>query len=269
MGTVFTVDIRDPGSWDHAIADTVRWLHRVDDIFSTFRANSDISRIRRGALAIADADPYVADVIDRCLAVQRATEGYFSPRWSGQLDPTGLVKGWAIELASHQLRRHGSANHAINGGGDVQTAGAATPGQPWGIGVIDPFDRTSVIGRVAGHDLAVATSGTAERGAHIVNPFTGRPATELASVTVMGSSIIAADCYATAAMAMGAHALGWLETVSGYEALVVTAEGTMTRTRGFAAVRSANPAIQTLERHNDVSMSLGPDPALLGSSASG
>jgi thiamine biosynthesis lipoprotein len=81
----------------------------------------------------------------------------------------------------------------------------------------------------------VATSGTAERGAHIVNPHTGRPAAELASVTVAGPRLTSADAYATAAFAMGPGAREWVETLDGYEALAITPDGARWQTSGFGA----------------------------------
>ncbi|HVV20150.1 MAG TPA: FAD:protein FMN transferase, partial [Pseudonocardiaceae bacterium] len=160
MGTVFSIDIRDPGRWPHAIRDVVGWLHRVDATFSTYRPDSDISRIRRGELAVADADPLVGQVLDLCARVRSATGGYFSEFFGGLVDPTGLVKGWAIERAGVLLRARGSGAHAVNGGGDIQAAGEATPGRPWRVGITDPLDRTRVVTVVAGRDFAVATSGT-------------------------------------------------------------------------------------------------------------
>jgi thiamine biosynthesis lipoprotein len=235
MGTVFTVDIRDGGdSWDAAIRDVVAWLHRVDAVFSTYRPDSEISRIRRGELAVAAADPGVADVLGSCERIQEETGGYFTARWRDTApDPTGLVKGWAIERASELLRDHGSRHHAVNGGGDVQTAGESAPGQPWRIGIVDPFDRTRVLTVVTGRDLAVATSGIAERGAHIFDPRTGSPATGLASVTMVGRSLARTDAYATAAFAMGANAPWWAGQLPWHEALIVATDGTVTATPGF------------------------------------
>jgi thiamine biosynthesis lipoprotein len=234
MGTVFSVDIRDAGSWEPAVAALVHWLHHVDAAFSTYRAGSDISRLRRGELAVADADPLVAEVLDRCVEMQRATDGYFSPRYAGAVDPTGLVKGWAIERASAILREHGSTNHAVGGGGDIQVAGEAAPGRPWRVGISDPFIRDRVLTVVSGTDFAVATSGTTERGPHIVVPFTGQAASGLTSVTVVGRSLTEVDCYATAAFAMGPdEGLGWIERRRGVEGMLVTGLAEVVATTGF------------------------------------
>jgi len=230
MGTVFTIDIRDGGDWDEAIVEVVGWLHRVDAVFSTYRGTSDISRMRRNALSLRDADPLVTEVLALSVQMQRETGGFFSAMYDGALDPTGVVKGWAIERASELLRRHGSDNHAVNGGGDIQCAGDVAPGEPWRVGISDPADPTRVLSVVTGRDFAVATSGNAERGAHIVNPFTRVAAAELASVTVVGTSLTHVDSYATAAFAMGSAALDWIESMPGVEGLVVDTEGNVSST---------------------------------------
>jgi thiamine biosynthesis lipoprotein len=198
MGTVFSFDIRDAGTWTAAVAETVAWLRRVDAIFSTYRRDSDISRMQRDELRLADADPTVAEVLALCAEVETATRGYFTARRGRFLDPTGLVKGWAIERAGRILAGHGAVNFAVNGGGDILASGHAAPGRGWHIGIADPRDRTKLIAAVRGHDFAVATSGIAERGRHILDPFTGAPAKDaLACVTVVGPSIVLADAYAT------------------------------------------------------------------------
>ena len=113
---------------------------------------------------------------------------------------------------SLMLRARGARNHAINGGGDARLAGDAAPGRPWTFGIADPHDRRQVIATVSGRDFAVATSGTTERGAHIVGPFTGRPPAGLLSATATGPSLTFADAYATAAFVMGEDALRWIGT---------------------------------------------------------
>jgi thiamine biosynthesis lipoprotein len=232
MGTVFTIDIRDLGRWDDAVADVVAWLHRVDATFSTYRPESDVSRIRAGELDLLDAAPDVIDVMDLCSQVESETGGAFTAFWDGGLDPTGLVKGWAIERASQLLRTHGSDNHAVNGGGDIQLAGEAGADEPWRIGIVHPLDRAATIATVAGRDLAVATSGTAERGHHIIDPTTCGPAGELSSVTVIGPSLTRVDAYATAAFVMGADAKPWLERLPNHHGILVHTDGRVLTTSG-------------------------------------
>ena len=239
MGTVFSIDVRDDGDWTEAIAEVMSWLHFVDATFSTYRADSDISRMSHGDLRVDDAHPLVTEVLELCVRASRLTGGWFTAQPRGHLDPTGLVKGWSIERASQILRAQGSANHAVNGGGDIQLAGGPAPGQPWVVGISDPRDRTRVVSTVRGRDYAVATSGVAERGDHIVDPFTGRNAIELASVTVIGPSLTDADAFATAAFAMGMSARAWLASIDGYEALLVQADGTRSVTGRAGRPRAA------------------------------
>ncbi|HEX3650425.1 MAG TPA: FAD:protein FMN transferase [Pseudonocardiaceae bacterium] len=233
MGTVFTIDVRDPGNWDEATADCVAWLHRVDALFSTYRDESEVSRIRRGELTIAQAHQDVREVFALCEQARLLTHGYFSLHWRGVPDPTGLVKGWAIDRASALLREHGSTNHAVNGGGDMCLAGQAAPGRAWRVGISDPHRPRHLLTVVTGTDIAVATSGLAERGPHIVDPWTGAPAQDLAAVTVTGPTLTLVDAYATAAVAMGADALRWLPNLPGHEAFIVTTDGEHRRTTGF------------------------------------
>ena len=238
MGTTFTIDIRDPGQWDGAVADVVAWLHRVDAVFSCYRQDSDISRIQRRELRAADADPEVLTVLELCSRVQLESGGAFTATPHGRLDPTGLVKGWAIERASERLRAHGSDNHAVNGGGDLQLAGVAAPGRPWQVGISDPHARGRILRTLSCRDCAVATSGTSERGAHIVDRITGRSPAALAAASIVGPSLTFADAYATAAFVMGEPALGWIEGIPGYAALLVTADGRVIASRGWPAAHS-------------------------------
>ncbi|WP_328809060.1 FAD:protein FMN transferase [Nonomuraea montanisoli] len=239
MGTVFSFDVRgtdDPEGVGRAVA----WLHHVDAVFSTYRDDSPVSRLGRGELGLADCPAEVAEVLDLCARVERDTGGYFTARPPGAgLDPSGLVKGWAIERASGLLTAAGAPRHTVNGGGDVRLGAEAEPGRPWRVGVAAPPTaagrpaRGALATVVAGSDLAVATSGTAERGHHIVDPHTGRPATALASVTLVGPRLTTVDAYATAAFAMGEAARDWVEDMDDLEALAVTAAGETWRTSGF------------------------------------
>ena len=233
MGTVFTIAIKDGGRWGPTVDQVLAWLHRVDALFSTYRPDSDISRLRAGELTVAGADPLVREVLDLCEDYERRTGGFFSAHLPGGLDPTGLVKGWAIERASELLHRHGSANHVVNGGGDMQLAGQAAPGRRWSVGISDPFDTSRIVAVVTGRDFAVATSGVGERGAHIIEPHCGQAARDLASVSVVGRSLTSVDAYATAAFAMGPAALGWIEAQPGLEGLVIATDGGSRHTRGF------------------------------------
>jgi thiamine biosynthesis lipoprotein len=213
------------------------WLREVDATFSTFRDDSEISRLDRGEITLADCRPEVDDVLSRCLALERETRGFFSARPAGRLDPSGLVKGWAIDGASRLLTAAGAERFCINAGGDVVARGRPAPDRRWRVGVRHPVEHDRLAAVLAVEDLAVATSGEYERGAHIVDPHTGAPASGLLSVTIVGPDLATADAYATAAFAMGADGPAWTATLFGYDAMCVTRDHRVLSTPGFARHR--------------------------------
>ncbi|WP_189309919.1 FAD:protein FMN transferase [Streptomyces brasiliensis] len=242
MGTVFSFDVRGGESAvvRTALAEAVAGLHRVNEVFSTYREDSQVSRLARGELTVAECDPEVAQVLELAAEAERVSEGWFSTTYRGSLDPTGIVKGWAAERAAREIASVGVSGVSVNGGGDVQMFGTPEPHRPWRVGVSDPLrpgGLAAVISAAGVDRLAVATSGTAERGAHIVDPRTGRPAiTDLVAATVVAPLLTWADCWATAAFAMGSReGLAWLESLPGVEALLITAGDEVRCTGGLAA----------------------------------
>jgi thiamine biosynthesis lipoprotein len=177
----------------------------------------------------------VAEVLALCEAAEARSHGWFSSRYAGTLDPTGLVKGWAVERASLLLAAAGVPDTCINGGGDIQVSGRREPGRPWRIGISDPLHPGRFVAVVEGAgQFAVATSGTAERGCHVLDPNSGAPPRNgLASVTVLTRGLTAADAWATAAFARGSTARDWLEALPDVEAFAVTSDGDTWCTAGF------------------------------------
>ncbi|MEU3277163.1 FAD:protein FMN transferase [Streptomyces antibioticus] len=236
MGTVFSFDIRDQTTpaLHRALDDAVRHLHHVDAVFSTYRTDSRISRLDRGEIPLRDCPEEVHEVLSLCARVSHDSDGSFSIAIGGRLDPSGLVKGWAVQRAAQILHDAGARNLCVNGGGDLQLHGRAAPGRPWHVGITDPRRPRELLCVIkAPSDLAIATSGTAERGAHILDPHTGGPAASLASLTLVGPHLTLTDAYATAAFARGDDAREWIERLDGYEAVAVLPDGRTWRTTGF------------------------------------
>jgi len=226
MGMPVVVEARD-GDVPDEVFD---WLHRVDETFSTYKDGSEISRLRRGELDEADASDDVRWVLRRCRELRDETAGYFDIDAVG-LDPSGYVKGWAVERAAAILDRAGSSDYAINAGGDIRTRGR------WRIGIQHPRESQAVAKVVEGDDLAIATSGAYERGEHVRDPHTGAAPAGILSVTVTGPDLATADAYATAAYAMGSRrAIDWTARLRGYEALTILADGRVLSTPGFPSV---------------------------------
>jgi thiamine biosynthesis lipoprotein len=231
MGMPIGIDVRDPAGVH--LEPAFEWLREVDATFSTYRDGSDISRLDRGELAVADCRPEVDEVLVRCMALQRATRGYFSVRAAGRLDPSGFVKGWAVDRAADRLTGAGAKSFCVNAGGDVFARGRPAADRLWQVGIRHPEDPERLAAVVAVEDLAVATSGAYERGSHIFDPHTGRPPAGLLSVTIVGPELATADAYATAAFAMGDGARGFIEHVDGVEAYAVRSDGSTWHTAGW------------------------------------
>ncbi len=231
-GTKVTIDMRDwdlPGGHHAAVVAAVQWMHWVDRTFSLYRSDSVLSRLARREIGLAECPAAVGDVLALARQCRELTGGAFDPRWPGDgtIDPTGLVKGWAAQAASAILAAHGSRHHSVNAAGDVWVQGQARPNQDWGVGVAHPLRHGYLVAVIAGRHRAVATSGVAERGDHVIDPRTGCPATAVASVTVVGPDLAHADAFATAGVALGEDATGLLECLDGdgWPSLVVFADG--------------------------------------------
>lgn len=232
MGTVVSFDLRDPVPAD-ALAEAIRVLHHADATFSPYKSDSEIARLGRGEIRVADCHPHVEEVLQLCEDATQRTDRYFTAFPYGDLDPTGLVKGWAIQRASEVLADAGSGRHSVNGGGDIQLFGDPDQSPPWRIGIADPADRGKLLAVALCRDGALATSGSSERGHHIVNPVSGQVANHFTSVSITAPSLIDADVFATAAFARGAGAVEWIEQVAAVEGLFVTANGEIQVTSGF------------------------------------
>lgn len=241
MGMAVSIDLRDATADQAAVDAVVAWFHHVDDTFSTYKAASPISALGRGELGFDDLTEEIRGVLRRCEALRVDTDGCFDafavPAPNGTMfDPSGFVKGWSIEHAAHVLEARDIHNFCINAGGDIVLRGAPGPNESWRVGIRHPDDRDALATVVTGAGpLAIATSALYERGAHIIDPRTGQPSIELASVTIVGPDLGTADGYATAAFVMG---LDGLETRPGYDAYIITRDDTTHWTPGFARFRS-------------------------------
>jgi thiamine biosynthesis lipoprotein len=242
MGTVVSLDVRgeaDAAAVTAAFGDVAAWLHDVDARFSTYRSDSEVSRLDRGELPLADVSAGLRAVLHRCADLRRATGGFFSERAGGRLDPSALVKGWAVQRGADMLAAVGLTDLCLTAGGDLVVRGGAGAAGRWAVGIQHPRDRDAVAAVVEVTDFAVATSGAYERGAHLLDPHTGRPPAGVLSVTVCGPDLGTADAYSTAAFAMGADAgPQWTLGLDGYEAMTILADDTVLCTPGFPAVEA-------------------------------
>ncbi len=232
MGIPVSVEVCDTG-FDETVLDRLfAWLRFVDATFSTYRHESEISMFNRGELTLAEAHTSVQSVLRRCESLRRSTKGYFdvaAPMASagGGVDPSGFVKGWAVEGAGRLLRKAGAKRWCVNAGGDICLSGNPDASDCWRIGIQHPVERLGVAAVLGVRAGAVATSGTYERGRHIVDPLTGLAPEGVLSVTIVGPDLAVADAYATAAFAMGRAGAKWAATLPGHGAIVIFEDGTI------------------------------------------
>jgi thiamine biosynthesis lipoprotein len=237
MGMPVTVDVRDDDVDEGVLEQLFDGLRFADATFSTYKDESEISRLNRGELALDDVSPDVREVLDRCEELRLETDGYFDVRAANAdvIDPSGLVKGWAVDRAAALLDEAGVRNYAVNVAGDMRLRGRAVPERCWSVGVQHPLERESIAAVVQANDLAIATSGAYARGDHVLDPHTHRPPAGVLSVTVVGPELATADAYATAAFAMGEDGIHWTARLRDHEAMTILADQRVLSTPGFPA----------------------------------
>lgn len=226
-GTVITIEVRDEQVSDHhaaaAIAAAVELSHQVDAMFSTYRADSAVTALRTGAIALPEAPAAVRDVWHACAIAKWRTRGAFDP-WAvpGGFDPSGLVKGWAADRMAETIVAAGFRNVCINAAGDVTCRGEQAPGEPWSVGIRHPESALEVVRTVRLTDTAVATSGRYERGEHIINPRPHSGPMKLKSASVVGPDGALADALATALVIAGTDGAEFFSELPDWSAYLIS-----------------------------------------------
>jgi thiamine biosynthesis lipoprotein len=236
LGTEVTFEVLERTVSRAALDRVSDWLRWADATLSGLRPDSATSRLADGSLAIENCPREVMEVLELCNRLTAQSGGHFSPTWNGRWDPAGILKGWSMQRASALLRCAGSLAHRISGAGNVRTVGEPAPGVPWRITVVHQHDAGAEVSVLRGRDLAVATSRSAERGGRVRDPFSGLPASGLASITVVGGDLPVVEGCAMAALAMGPGGVDWIAGQPGLEAFAVTPDGRAVWTRGYPAV---------------------------------
>jgi len=237
MGMPVTVDIA--GASEGELIETVYgYFEQIDRRFSTYRSDSEITAINRGDVPVADWSCEMLEVLAIAERTKSETDGYFDIRKpDGSLDPSGIVKGWAIRNAAAIVQRAGIGDFFIEAGGDVQSCGKNASGHDWSVGIRNPFNADEIVKVVYPRGRGMATSGTYVRGQHIYNPHgIGSPIQDIVSLTVIGADVLEADRFATAAFAMGRDGILFVEQTPGLEGYVVDTNGRATPTSGFGAL---------------------------------
>jgi thiamine biosynthesis lipoprotein len=249
MGMPILIDVYDEGVSPRVLDAAFDWLRRVDATFSTYRCDSEISRLNRGVISMRHCSPLVRSVLRSCEELRERTGGYFDHVAAGRrlklespasadppIDPSGYVKGWAMDGVAEILERGGARNYCAEAAGDMLLAGRPGADTPWRIGIQHPRHAHELALIVeTDRRCAVATSATYARGEHIVDPFGSSTPRGLLSVTVIGEGDLAtADAFATAIFAMGAAGSQWAaREAHPYAAAVVDDADVVHSTAGF------------------------------------
>jgi len=207
-GTILFLDVASTAvslsDLENGIQEVTDYVKKIDQIFSTFKSESEVSRLRRNELNIQDASPEMQEVWELSLVAKDLTDGSFDP-WcvKGGYDPSGYVKGWAADHCISILKRHGAEHIQVNAAGDLSLFGGVEGDDPWSIGIRSPENKFQVLKVFDIFDGAIATSGTYELGAHIKDPHTGLIAIGARSATVIGPDGGLCDALATALVVTG------------------------------------------------------------------
>jgi len=234
MGMPITVEVVDPPVTEAVLEAVYAYFHYVDDKFSTYKDTSEITAINQMKLTVKQSSQDMQTIFSLAEQTRRETDGYFDIERNGTCDPSGLVKGWAIDNAAQLLAERGFSNYYVDAGGDIQVSGKNALGQTWRVGIQNPFNPREIVKVVYIADGGVATSGTYVRGQHIYNPRErGVLVTDVVSLTVIGPNIYEADRFATAAFAMGRQGIAFIERLDGFEGYMIDEHGQATLTSGF------------------------------------
>lgn len=230
-----TIEVVDAHATVDALEKVFAYFDFVDKKFSTYKEESEISRINRNEISSKDYSREMKEIFSLAEETKYLTDGYFDIHHNGICDPSGIVKGWAIRNAARILKGDGYANFYVDAGGDIETAGVNEDGGLWSVGIHDPFSEGRfIVKTVYVSGKGVATSGTYIRGVHIYDPHAAEKKDfDIVSMTVIGPDIYEADRFATAAFAMGRKGIEFVERLGGFEGYMIDKNGIATMTTGF------------------------------------
>lgn len=235
MGMTIKVEIADKNT-DEKIFDKIfSYFKEIDEKFSTYKTNSEISKINRKELKKNEWSSEMKEIFKLSEKTKNETNGYFDiQRPDGKYDTSGLVKGWAILKATDILKKEGYKNFYIDAGGDIQAFGKNNENKPWKVGIRNPFKTREIIKKLSIENKGIATSGTYVRGQHIYNPKNpDEKIKDIVSLTVIGENVYEADRFATAAFAMGGEGIYFIEELPNFEGYMIDKDGIAKMTSGF------------------------------------
>lgn len=245
MGMPVTVEVVASDTVQSEVSATIKAVYDyftyIDEKFSTYKPESEISKINRGEIADDAQSDDMKIIFMLAEETKQRTDGFFDIRKpDGSRDPSGIVKGWAIWNTAKLIEVRGFKNFYVDAGGDIETRGVDERGKQWTVGIRNPLThgtprQNEIVKTIYApkSGIGIATSGTYIRGKHIYNPKNGAAADEMVSLTVIGPNIYEADRFATAAFAMGKTGIHFIEKIPGLEGYMIDEKGIATMTTGF------------------------------------
>jgi FAD:protein FMN transferase len=235
LGMTITVEISDGFAKESEIDMVFAYFESVEKRFSVFKDDSEITLINKGELSQSQYSKDMKTVFALAEKTKKETNGYFdivTP--AGKYNPSGLVKGWAIYNASLLLLEKGFKNFYVEAGGDIQAYGLNGQGTKWSVGIQNPFDPSQIVKVIRLKDMGIATSGSYRRGQHIYDPHNANALlAAIVSISVIGPNVYEADKFATAAFAMGAQGINFIENLKGFEGYMIDKDGMAIQTSDF------------------------------------
>ncbi|HBX62172.1 FAD:protein FMN transferase [Empedobacter sp.] len=155
-------------------------------------------------------------------------------------------KGYAAQKARTFMQDLGIQAGIIDASGDMTTWGNQPNGEPWKIGITNPFNRHKMLDILSMKNAAVTTSGDYEkfilidevRYSHIINPKTGYPSTGLTGVTVIGTDAEMCNGFSTSIMVLGKEkGLNFINQQKDYAALLITDKGKIIRSKNYKKIK--------------------------------
>lgn len=233
MSMPVTINVIDKNVTDEDINEVFAYFHYIDNKFSIYKKNSEISKINRGEIKEKDYSLEMKKILALSEKTKKETNGFFDINQNGFLDPSGVVKGYAINEGANILQRKGYKNIYVEIAGDIQVFGKDKSNKDWKIGIQNPFNLKEIIKVVNLSNKGIATSGTYQRGNHIYNLKKNINENDFVSVTIIGPNVLEADRFATAIFAMGEAGLKFIVTLNEFEGYIIRKNKKAVYTKGF------------------------------------
>ena len=234
MGMPVAIEIVDEQATTKIFQEVFAYFRWVDEKFSPYKNTSEVSLLNNGKISLSEISSEMKEILALAKETKLKTKGYFDVYHKGVFDPSGIVKGWAIQNAAALLKKKGMKHFFVDAGGDIQVSGKNRKGKSWRVGIRNPFNRFENVKAVAINEEGIATSGTSVRGMHIYNPHrVDSPPKSIVSLTVIGPNAYEADRFATAGFAMEKEGIYFIESLPGFEGYMIDSSGIATYTSGF------------------------------------